>query len=266
MNKLIQIENAEKSLSVLHAFFSQQDIKTQAEVLLPSTITYNSAQHYCYLFYSCLLNYGMKSSLLHSSLRAFYDLYPEMFSPKYIVNEFKTNNNNLAVLLKTYVHVRYPNECAKRWISLSISLHNNYHDNPKEMFTDLSTYEQFKDAVMKVKGFGQKTGGLLLRILIDNRMVLPIDGIAEIPIDRHDIDLSVWLKVIVDYTAEEIKKNSKLIKLLSDTWVQAANNIQISPSLADQYLWIIGSEYCTTMTCQSCPLYNLCFRARINND
>ena len=115
---------------------------------------------------------------------------------------------------------------------------------------------------MGLNGFGQKTGGLLLRILIDEGLINPIDGIAEIPIDRHDIDLCVWLEVISNITSDEIKKNKKVIKLLSDTWVTAAKQLSISPSLADQYLWIIGSQFCSKSQCEVCPLSNDCVKKR----
>lgn len=230
---------------------------------MPKSIELRSAEHYRYLFYSCLLNYGIKSTTLHENLRHLYEQYLDLFSPNYIVEFYPNCYTELADILRSYIHVRYPNECAKRWIDLSTILHTQYHDNPQEMFIGKSTYYEFKKSISQIKGLGQKTGGLLLRMLIDNDMLKSSDGIAEIPIDRHDVDLCIWLNVISDFTADEIKKSKKIIKLLSDIWVQAANNLSISPSLADQYLWAIGSDYCTSRNCVNCPLHHLCKRKEL---
>ncbi len=260
MEENLSLKNAETCLNILHNYFSDKNIEGQAQVVLPKSIIPNSKVHYQYLFYSCLLNYGMKSTSLHKNMIYLYEQYPNVFSPGYVVEKYSKDYTDLADVLRSYVHVRYPNECAKRWIGLSEVLHLKYNDNPKEMFRDKSTYNDYKKSISQIKGLGQKTGGLLLRILIDNNMLSPIDGITEIPIDRHDIDLCIWLNVISNFTADEIRKNTKIIKALSDVWVQAANNLSISPSLADQYLWIIGSEFCASKKCIHCPVFDLCNR------
>lgn len=264
MSIFINFNNAEKSLEVLHTFFANQEIQKQAQITLPKSIKPFSTDHYLYLFYSCLINYGMKSSTLHENLLKFYEHSPEYFVPSNIVHKYSYSYFHLAELLRLNIHVRYPNECARRWLALSVILNSQYNGNPQEMFKDKTTYYEFKEEISKIKGFGQKTGGLLLRMLIDNKMLNPIDGISEIPIDRHDIDLSIWLRVIAGATADEIKRNNKLIKSLSDTWVEASNKLLISPSLADQYLWIIGSQFCTSQRCFACPLKGLCVNEGID--
>lgn len=261
LNYIINADNAKASLLKMHQYFSEMDITTQATVLLPKGIEHGSEMHFRYLFYSCLLNYGMKSSVLHENLAKLYEQMPSLFSPQYICEIYADNCDSLAEILRSFVHVRYPNQCAKNWCSLSNILHTQYHDNPKELFLGRNTYHDFQSAIFTVKGFGQKTGGLLLRVLIDNDLLNPVDGIAEIPIDRHDIDLCVWLGVVSNITPDEVKKSKKVIELLSKTWVEVSNKLSVSPSLADQYLWIIGSQFCTKNQCGLCPLRDMCKRS-----
>lgn len=258
MSVIINIKRAELSLKKMHQYFSEKNISERAQVKLPKSIEKFSPQHYCYLFFNCLANYGMKSSLLHDNLCTLYEHNPELFAPDYIVLTYSNRLLDLAEILKSAVRVRYPNECAKRWFSLSELLYFHYNNNPQEMFIDKNRYEEFKCVISQIKGFGQKTGGLLLRMLIDNGMLSPVDGISEIPIDRHDIDLCVWLEVVSNITTDEIRKSKKVISELSSTWVEASNNLAISPSITDQYLWIIGSEYCVTKSCDLCPLKEMC--------
>lgn len=262
MSYVINTVNAKNSLVRLQQFFSKTSMTSKAEVLLPENIEHGSIEHYRYLFYSCMLNYGMKSSILHENLMKLYEQKPLIFSPKYICKTYENNFDALADILRSYVHVRYPNQCAKNWFFLSQILHEHYNDNPKELFVGKNTYHDFQSTILKLKGYGQKTGGLLLRMLIDNGLLSPIDGIADIPIDRHDIDLSIWLGVITGLTAEDIKKNKKVIELLSVTWVKVSNELHISPSVTDQYLWLIGSQFCTKDKCSSCPLNNDCSKKR----
>lgn len=262
MDYEICVDKAKSSLLKMNIYFAEQEISDRASVLLPSSIEVGSETHFRYLFYSCLLNYGMKSSVLHRNLVILYEGMPALFMPQYICEKYWNDCTPLAEILRTHIHVRYPNQCAKNWWALSNTLHTQYHDNPQELFWGRYTYHHMQSAILAVKGFGQKTGGLLLRILIDNELLSPIDGIAEIPIDRHDIDLCIWLGIISNVTAEEIKRSSKIIAQLSQTWVNAANDMSISPSLADQYLWLIGSQFCAQEKCQVCPLYEMCERKR----
>ena len=268
MNRLEDIDmeittdlyRAKESLKLMDAYFANKNIKNQAQVILPDGVEKYGQQHYCYLFLSCLLNHGMKSSTLHENLQSLYQNKIEVFSPEYVFTSYKDNYSDLADLLRTYIHVRYPNESAKRWIALCENLHINYHDNPKEKFLGKTKYDELKKVICSINGMGQKTGGLLLRILIDNGMVISTDGIREIPIDRHDIDLCVWLGVIKNITSDEIKKDKKIISKLSEVWVQASDDLAISPSVTDQYLWIIGSQLCTNKYCDGCPICAMCFK------
>lgn len=256
----VNLDNAQNSLAIMHTYFSDKNIEGQAQVPIPASIMPFSAAHYRYLFYSCLLNYGVKSSVLHQNMLAFYETHPNLFLPNCVIQKYSNNYSELADLLRTHIHVRYPNECAKRWVGLSEILHTKYDDNPQKMFVKRTTYSELKDAISQIKGLGQKTGGLLLRMLIDTNMIQSVDGITEIPIDRHDVDICIWLEVITKINADEIKKSKKTIKMLSDVWVQAANNLSISPSLADQYLWIIGSQFCVSSNCSICPIRSQCKR------
>lgn len=260
MNFEINLTKAINSLKLMHNYFTNKEIENKAQVVLPNVIEHNSSQHFCYLFFSCLLNFGMRSNILHENLCLLYETNSEIFSPQYIVENYSNNYTKLAKLLSSKVHIRYPNECAKRWIALSELLHANFDNNPQNLFVGKNKYNEYKLAISQINGFGQKTGGLLLRMLIDNEMLISSDGIAEIPIDRHDIDLCVWLEVISNISTSEIRKNKKIVNLLSATWVQASKELSISPSLTDQYLWIIGTQFCVSRNCKSCPLHYVCSR------
>ena len=113
MDYVIIGDNAKKSLIRMHNYFSKMGTTSKAEVILPERIERGSIEHYKYLFYNCMLNYGMKSSVLHENLMKLYQSNPLLFSPEYICNTYAGNYGALADILRSFVHVRYHNQCAK---------------------------------------------------------------------------------------------------------------------------------------------------------
>ena len=108
---------AKESLKLMNVYFHAKNIEKQAQVILPDGIEKCSQQHYCYLLLSCLVNHSMKSSTLHKNLCSLYENKSEVFSPEQVVATYRNNDSGLAGLFRTYLHVRYPNESAKRWIA-----------------------------------------------------------------------------------------------------------------------------------------------------
>ena len=80
----------------------------------------------------------------------------------------------------------------------------------KSKITSLSSYTELYQFITTIKGFGQKTGGLLLRLVAESGICKFADQLTVIPIDRHDIDISYLTKVISTRkpTAQEIKELS----------------------------------------------------------
>ena len=58
---------------------------SSAEVSYPKSLDKKSREYLIYVFYSCLLDYGMRSSIYHNNLINTYNKYPEIFDPKYVV-------------------------------------------------------------------------------------------------------------------------------------------------------------------------------------
>ena len=156
----------------LHEFFSTTDSLT-ATITPPEELEWASKEHFLYLFYGCLLDYGMKSSIYHENLKKAYKKKPDLFDPHYIVETFQGNVKDLAVVLKELVRVRFPNEGARRWLSLSKILREKYNGDPRNMFTPLMSFDDAKNVVLSMKGFGQKTAIFELHLLNGDASVKP---------------------------------------------------------------------------------------------
>lgn len=232
------------------------DKNQSANVEVPSDIVIGSNDYLIYLFYSCLLDYGMRSKIYHSNLIATYKNYKKIFNPKYVVENYIGNEEKLLEIIKGNIHPRYPNIASKKWIELSKFLSINYPENQlKEKIFSLQSYKELYYFITNIKGFGQKTGGLLLRLIFESGICNFQNDIEDIPIDRHDIEIS-YLNGIS--TKENLNNNE--LKELGSIWIEAARENHISACDIDKYLWSIGNQFCSKKDCLNCPLKEICKR------
>lgn len=219
-----------------------------ASVDYPSNINYGTNEYYLYMFYSCLLDYGMRSKIYHKNLIDTYIKYPNIFNPNYVV---EASEEKLKDIIVNNIHPRYPNIATKKWITLSNEL--NKYNSILDYLKSINSFEELSKFIKNTKSYGQKTGGLLMRIICDSKICNFKEDIKSIPIDRHDIEIS-YLTGIVNTT----NISNKDIIELSDTYVKVGKELNINPSNVDKYLWEVGNSYCNKKSCEECPLNNIC--------
>lgn len=226
-------------------FENKNDI---ADIEYPTDIKYNSNEYFIYMFYSCLLDYGMRSKIYHKNLLNTYETYQKIFNPNYVIN---MKESTLKEIIVNYVHPRYPNIAVKKWIELSQEL-VKYNDI-SEKLKSINSFEKLDFFIKNIKGYGQKTGGLLIRIICDSGVCNFKNHVESIPIDRHDIEISYLTGIISDK-----KVTARNIKKLSDMYVKISRELNISPIDIDKYLWEVGNSFCNKKKCNECPLSNYC--------
>lgn len=234
----------------LHNYF--EDTENLANVEFPKKINYCTNEYYLYMFYSCLLDYGMHSKVYHKNLIDTYEKYSDIFCPSYVI---KLPEEELHNIIVNNIHPRYPNIATKKWINLSKELIK--YDSLLVRLKSLSNFEELNKFIKSIKGYGQKTGGLLIRIICDSKICSFQENIKSIPIDRHDIEIS-YLTGIINTTNIS---NNEIIEL-SNTYVDVGKELDINPSSIDKYLWEIGNSYCNKKICEGCPLNNMCSKTK----
>jgi len=228
-----------------------------ANIDYPQSIQYKTNEYYLYMFYSCLLDYGMRSKIYHNNLVNAYKMYPNIFVPRCVL---KMDEKDLKDIIVNYIHPRYPNVAIKKWISLSQKLVK--YDNILSNLKCINSFEELSDFIKNMECYGQKTGGLLIRIISDSKICNFKENIESIPIDRHDFEISYLTGIINN---EKISK--KNITLLSDTYVKIGRELDINPSNIDKYLWEIGASFCNKKDCKNCPLKHYCYKgSKMDND
>lgn len=203
------------------------------------------------MFYSCLLDYGMRSKIYHKHLSTTYATYPDIFNPRYVVN---MKEDLLKDIIVNNIHPRYPNIAVKKWIELSKGLQR--YDSILNYLKTLNSFEKLEYFVKNIKGYGQKTGGLLIRIICDVKICNFKENVKSIPIDRHDIEISYLTGII-----SKQKIGNKEINDLSDMYVKIGEELNINPDDIDKYLWEIGNSFCNKKKCNECPI-NICCKGQ----
>ena len=242
----INYEKCKKIISLLDSYF--QDEGSIAEVEYPSSVVYGSNDYFLYMFYSCLLDYGMRSKIYHRNLIDTYMQYPYIFNPDYVIHMPEEELKNILI---HHVHPRYPNIAVKKWMILSQVLIK--YDSLLDYLKSLESFSSLEQFIKSISGYGQKTGGLLIRIICDSKVCNFKEDLAVIPIDRHDIEISYFTGII-----DSKKLNQKDIKRLSDTYIMVGKELMVDASTIDKYLWEVGNSFCNKKKCEDCPLKKSC--------
>ena len=247
----INEENLLKTIKILNEHFSKENTDTIANVEFPKEIKYKSNEWLLYVFYSCLLDYGMRSIVYHKNLINTYHKFPCIFNPQYVVKNFNDDKEMLFNIIKDNIHPRYPNVAVNKWLKLSAFL--NQYENLLNKIKTFNSFNELNKFINTSKSYGQKTGGLLLRLIYESNICVLDDGIQAIPLDRHDIEISYLNGIIKDKAL-----TTKQIAELSTAYISASNKLKINPSNVDKYLWEIGNQYCNKHNCTKCPLCDNC--------
>lgn len=242
-------DNAYKVIENLYEYYKDSG-DNLASVDAPLSIEYASNEWLIYIFYSCILDYGTRSKVYHNNLINTYKKYPNIFNPRYVIDKYSNRENELLGIMKENIHPRYPNVALKKWMNLSRQLSQYDSLIEKIKLMNLSGLESF---VKNIGGFGQKTGGLLIRLIVEAKLISDDQDLNFIPIDRHDIEIS-YLNGIVE--KRELSEHE--IRKLSDIFIKIGKEKGIDAGTIDKYLWNVGNTFCNRKDCLSCPLRENC--------
>lgn len=233
-----------------------KDMESTSSVIpIPDDIKLLDNKWLYFIMYSCLLNYGVKSKLYNENILNTYRDYVWMFNPQEVV---KRSNEEVLKVVRESIHHRYPNMAAMKWIKLSENL--SKIDNLIMIVKSFNSYIELYEFIAGLGGYGQKTGGLLLRLLYESGICDYEDSLPIIPLDRHDIEISYLCGIIA-----KKKLSSKGIYELSKLWIETSLKYEVDANMIDQYLWHVGVEFCNKKRCLECPLYGEC-KSKIKED
>lgn len=236
------------------------DTKELLENQIPPNVSYKSRNHANFLFYLISQDHGTKSSKLYDRAKRLYEVFPEKFDPRSIVEEHRPPANSELLDFIKLLGVRYANNSTKYWYKNSEILFNCYDGDTRNVFNGVDGSGVSK-RIRNFYGFGPKISSLLIRVFVGIG-IANVDKIEEIdfPTDIHDTRIAALTK-IADIPEDITENNySPFVKIAQNTWKEACKDRQINWLQVDRALWILGSKGCTSNRHYDCPIKKYCVK------
>jgi endonuclease III len=267
MQLQVNTERAKLVIQRLHDAFDKrvgllQEIGDLVENQIPLGVEIRSRQHALFLFYTVANDHGMKSSRLYSRAKDLFQSRPDLFEPTSVLQKYR-NPEDQYLLEDTgrFLGTRYPKETAKGWYNNSERLQTFFEGDPRGLCGRYTDAQDLLKEIKKFRGYGPKTGGLLLRAIVGLGFVTPqnLDRVL-VPVDIHDSRISFFTGVV---EADDSRQPSgsgyyshvrDVQQILRDT----CSTLGITWTDVDRALWIIGSRGCVKLRCSLCPIQDLC--------
>jgi len=267
MNLIINQKRAEMVVQRLYAAFSQRqgllsELENLVENQIPEGVFPLSREHSLFLFFTVFNDHGMKSVRLYSLAKKLFHLQPEIFDPARVLATFTgPEDPDLLAATGRYLSVRYPKVTAANWYVNSKRLCDLYAADPRNLFSSTAKAAELLDGITQFRGYGPKTGGMLLRAVIGLGFA-KVTGLEEVllPVDIHDSRISFLTGMIragdkrTVSPADYYRHVPQIQRMLLDT----CNTLGLSWLNVDRALWIIGSRGCVDTRCQLCPISDFC--------
>ena len=192
----------------------------------------NKQEKACFLFLVTVLDYGMRSTILYQGANDLFKEKRDLLDPKILS---KAEDKELAKTLLQFLHPRFPNEAAKRWVANSQKLLTEFNGDVFEVFNKQSALEII-ECIYQFRGFGKKTGDLFFRSTVNTfKFSYPDINKVPMPIDRHKLRLTYEWGFISE---DEYKHENR--KKVDQIWKSACQKAGTSWLEFDRAFWIWG--------------------------
>ncbi len=267
MTLIIDSARAQEIVSRLYSAFSSRwgllgELDDLVENQIPPNVQPLSRDHSLFLFFTVANDHGMKSSRLYEGAKQLFQRCRDLFEPARILENFNSAEDpSLIDATVRFLGVRYPKEAARNWYSNSERLVQNFDSDPRCLFQCSSNAAELLKHIRTFRGYGPKTGGMLLRAVVGLGFA-KVDGLEEVlpPVDIHDSRISFLTEIVREDSPcksdreDYYKYCGQIQRILKD----ACNSSSVTWPDVDRALWLIGSRGCVRKRCQLCPLNDLC--------
>ncbi len=210
--------------------FPPFDQRINVEDWVPQNLTDEHKARF--IFFTTSVDYGMKSTILYKGFLQLIKDIPTFLNLEYVV---KTDTEKLALTLKNYLHLRWPNNAARYFKYNTNLLKNLYNGNVLNIFKKSKAKEVIQ-SLKQFKGFGDKTTFLAFRATANTlELKYPDINQLQMPIDRHKLRATHKWNFIND--SDYKKKN---LKKVSQLWIKACQKTGVSWLEFDRAFWILA--------------------------
>ncbi len=159
---------------------------------MPETLVRGSVDHAMFFFNVCYyMRGGIKSNDAVKRMSRVYDKRPDLFDCKSASSA--TTDDIVKVL--TDNGLGFQATVAGQWIENSRRLLERYDGDPRNIFTDIGTYEECQERIQNTGkgrgflGFQEKMTSMIIYYLMDDELIEPFN--FPIPVDLHVMRISI---------------------------------------------------------------------------
>lgn len=214
---------------------------------MPETLERGGRDHATFLFNVCYyMRGGIKSNDAVKRMARVYDDHPELFNCE-VAQEF--NQETLAKILGNH-GLGFQKAVAKQWVENARRLYEQYDGDPRNIFADVSTYEESQEKVQNdgkgggFLGFQEKMTSMIIYYLMDEELIAPFN--FPIPVDLHVMRVSIANEMITfgdaPYGTNLFREET--LRALRTLYLNYAADRDISPLRLCDAVWMLSESLC----------------------
>lgn len=230
---------------------------------VPEGVKVGSREHARFYFFLIFNDHGTKSSNLYARFKQLYIDHQDLFIPENLVSENHTEHSWLQDKYLVQLGLRYPKQAAISWIKNAKQLVAEYDGEPLNLFCHTTDAIALFKAIRTFRGYGPKTAGLLLRVILGVGFNRQLTNVADVPlpVDIHDSRIAFMCHLYRPTDVENVQSiysNPRHIAGVEAVWRMASRRAGVEWETIDRALWILGSRGCTRRLCRDCPINQYC--------
>lgn len=259
-SKAIRIAKTLHNLFSTHTGFFKD--YSMPEYILPRNLEEGSREHALYLTYIIAIDYMTDAVKLWSKSRGAYELHPERFTPKRIL---ELSDSTVKAFVKG-LGARFPKNAAKTWKTISRVLLEQYDGDPRNLTKKPLTVTEVKNRLQDFPYLrGNKLSNFYIRAVGETELFkLKNLNELDIPVDKQVARFTLYtgvLKLLSDQFIGCAQENP-LRSLIEEVWRDAARELNVPPWKLDEPIWTVGSKLCSQRKCQKCPVEEYCEKTK----
>jgi len=227
---------------------------------MPEKVRLLSREHALFLFYVVPQDHGVSSAGLYTKAKELHREDPDVFDPSAVV---KLELRDIEKRVSRKLGVRYPIESSREWHENSRMLLEEYEGDPRKLFSKTKEAQKLLKEIRRFRGFGPKTGALLLRA-ISNLGFVELDNLEDVllPVDVHDTRIAFYTRSLAGPNTPDwyVKNYMSYVRPVQEVWLSASQRAGLDWRELDRALWILGSKGCAPEKHGICPARDLCVK------
>lgn len=214
---------------------------------MPRTLERGTTDHAMFLFNVCYyMRGGIKSNDAVKRMSRVYDEWPELFDSE---TASRFDPALLAEILKSH-GLGFQETVAGQWIENARRMVERFDGDPRNIFEDVSTYEQSQVLVQNdgkgngFLGFQEKMTSMIIYYLMDEELIKPFN--FPIPVDLHVMRVSIANELITFPNAPFGTNlyTKETIAALRTLYLEYAAEHDVNPLRLCDAVWMLSESSC----------------------